>query len=304
MKITRNTDSRCGSCPRHSNLFTYIRITLTLLILLVGMSACKPRMQGAERRYVVLSPELAEIMAALDLTGDIVGLTEECTFPPEFASIPKIGKFGMVRKEAVLKLEPEIVFTSGLEQDAISEELKKLNIRVISVYPRSLEDMYAAILSIGDVTNRQDRAKIMVSELKAAIKPSTDKTSKMIKPRVYIEINRDPLMSVSDQSFVGQLIEAAGGDNIFPTLERDYARVSAEDVINAAPDIMICYSQDSLTNIIQRKGWQDVPAIKNGLIYTEKDVDPDLIQRAGPRVRMGIKRLNELFLAWGNDQRL
>jgi len=78
-------------------------------------------MQGAERRYVVLSPELAEIMAALDLTGDIVGLTEECTFPPEFASIPKIGKFGMVRKEAVLKLEPEIVFTSGLEQDAISE---------------------------------------------------------------------------------------------------------------------------------------------------------------------------------------
>jgi len=261
-------------------------------------------MQGAERRYVVLSPELAEIMAALDLTGDIVGLTEECTFPPEFASIPKIGEFGMVRKEAVLKLEPEIVFTSGLEQDAISEELKKLNIRVISVYPRSLEDMYAAILSIGDVTNRQDRAKIMVSELKAAIKPSTDKTSKMIKPRVYIEINRDPLMSVSDQSFVGQLIEAAGGDNIFPTLERDYARVSAEDVINAAPDIMICYSQDSLTNIIQRKGWQDVPAIKNGLIYTEKDVDPDLIQRAGPRVRMGIKRLNELFLAWGNDQRL
>ncbi|HNQ44510.1 MAG TPA: cobalamin-binding protein, partial [Candidatus Cloacimonadota bacterium] len=61
---------------------------------------------------------------------------------------------------------------------------------------------------------------------------------------------------------------------------------------------------DSLSNIISRKGWQEIPAIKNGLIYTEKNLDPDLIQRAGPRARLGIKRLNELFMAWANDQRL
>lgn len=300
MKITKISTSRCGSFHDRAR----IKVGLTALLLLLTLSSCTKQKQSQERRYVVLSPEVAEIMAALDLTSDIVGLTEECTFPKEFASIPKVGKFGMLRKEAVMKLEPEIIFTSGLEQDAITQELMKLNYQVVSVYPRSLEDMYAAIINIGEVTDRVERSKILVSELKATIKNTTDKTSKMIKPKVYIEINRDPLMSVSDQSFVGQVIEAAGGDNIFPTLERDYARVSAEDVIKAAPDIIICYSQDSLSNIIQRKGWQNIPAIKNGVIYTEKDIDPDLIQRAGPRVRLGIKKLNDLFLAWGNDQRL
>ena len=304
MKTTRTAVSRCGSFPERPGFSKHLTIGLLLFVTLLSMSACKTRKPGGERRYVVLSPEVAEIMAALDLGQDIVGLTDECTYPPEFQSIPKIGKFGMIRKETVLKLEPEIVFTSGLEQDAITNELKKLNLQVVSVYPRSIEDMYAAILSIGDVTGRQARARTLVSELKASIKATTDKTASMIKPKVYIEINRDPLMSVSDQSFVGQLIEAAGGDNIFPTLERDYARVKAEDVIKAAPDIIICYSQDSLSNLIARKGWQEIPAIKNGVIYTEKNIDPDLVQRAGPRARLGIKLLNDLFLAWGNDQRL
>lgn len=303
MKITKTPFFRCGLYPKRIGLARCLTAGGFIILMLVSLSACKAKKPDEQRRYVVLSPEVAEIMAALDLGQDIVGLTDECTYPPEFKSIPKIGKFGMVRKETVLKLEPQIVFTSGLEQDAITTELKKLKLEVVSVYPRSLEDMYAAIISIGDVTGRQERARTLVSELQASIKTTTDKSTRMIKPKVYIEINRDPLMSVSDQSFVGQLIETAGGDNIFPALERDYARVSAEDVIKAAPDIIICYSQDSLSNLIARKGWQEIPAIKNGLIYTEQNLDPDLIQRAGPRARLGIKRLNDLFLAWGNDQR-
>ncbi|MCD8479712.1 MAG: hypothetical protein LRZ88_05475 [Candidatus Cloacimonetes bacterium] len=60
-------------------------------------------------------------------------------------------------------------------------------------------------------------------------------------------------MSVADNSFVGELIEIAGGDNVFDRLERDYSRVKAEDVILAKPDIIICYSQDSLANILRAR---------------------------------------------------
>ena len=102
-------------------------------------------------------------------------------------------------------------------------------------------------------------------------------------------------MSVSDQSFVGELIELAGGDNIFTELERDYSRIKAEDVIRAAPDIIICYSQDSVDNIKKRMGWQNIPAVQNNRIYFEKDLNPDWILRAGPRCILGARRLQEIF---------
>lgn len=293
--------TNCFACRLSSGHRSALLI-LSIILLLI-LSSCKSKSPDSVERYVVLSPEIAEIMAGLGLTEKIVGVTEECNYPADFASIPKVGKFGMIRKEEVIKLEPSIIFTAGLEQDAITADLQKLNFKVVSVYPHSLEDMYAAIINIGEITGRSNRAKTMVEELKAAVAAITKNAEKIVKPKVYIEINRDPLMSVSDQSFVGSIIEIAGGDNIFPTLEREYARVKAEDVIQAAPDIMICYSQDSLSNIINRKGWQEVPAIKQGFIYTEKNINPDLIQRAGPRIHLGIKRLYELFSAWEKEQR-
>ncbi|MDD4309973.1 MAG: ABC transporter substrate-binding protein, partial [Candidatus Cloacimonetes bacterium] len=81
----------------------------------------------------------------------------------------------------------------------------------------------------------------------------------------------------------------------FPTLERDYARVNSEAVIAANPEIMICYSQDTLSNILSRKGWQNIPAIKNKRIYFETEINPDLIQRATPRSLEGIQQLQKLF---------
>lgn len=291
---TNTTTSPFASFPK--------LLILLLLPALLFVGSCKQQKKDGGTRYLVLSPEVAEIMAGLGLTPQIVGLTEECTYPAEFASIPKVGKFGLIRKESVFQLEPDIIFTSGLEQDALSAELRKLDYEVISIHPRSLEDMYAGIINIGEVTNTTKRAEQMVAELKAAVAKTQGKAKDMMKPRVYIEINRDPLMSASSDSFVGQVIKAAGGENIFATLERDYARVKPEDVILGAPDIIICYSQDSITNIVNRKGWQNIPAIKNGMIYQESGIDPDLIQRAGPRVVKGIERLYSLFKAWEQNQ--
>ena len=72
----------------------------------------------------------------------------------------KVGRFGNVGKEAMLKLEPTVVFAAGLEQEAIAEELKKLNIKVVTVYPQSLDELYDAITYIGAITGTQQRAKL------------------------------------------------------------------------------------------------------------------------------------------------
>jgi iron complex transport system substrate-binding protein len=275
--------------------FSRFLLLLGSVCLVVLFSCGKGDNSNTEQRIVVLSPEVAEIIAALGASSKIVGITQECDYPPELKNIKKVGNFGAVKKESILALKPDIVFTSALEQELLTQDLRKLGLRVEQIYPRKLDELPHAVLLVGSLLGKAQEAKVVANTLALQIAKLRAQTAGRARPKVYLEIYRDPLMSVSDGSFVGEVIEAAGGDNIFPRLERDYARVSAEDVVRAKPDIIICYSLDTCENLRSRKGWQDIPAVKNNRIYLDKDIDPDLIQRASPRVIEGMRKLNKIF---------
>jgi iron complex transport system substrate-binding protein len=179
--------------------------------------------------------------------------------------------------------------------------LSKLGLKVEQIYPKKLNDLPLSITRIGNLIGKSAEADVLARSIELSIRAMRSQTAGAKRPKVYLEIYRDPLMSVSDSSFVGEVIETAGGDNIFSVLERDYARVDPEDVVAARPDIIICYSQDTLANILARKGWQDLPAIRNKRVYFEKDIDPDWILRATPRTILGLQKLRELFQPSGQE---
>lgn len=245
-------------------------------------------------RLVVLSPEVAEIIAALGAQDLVVGITRECDYPITYDSVEKVGNFGAVDKEAIIALKPDLIFTSALEQENLSSELAKLGFRVEKIYPQKLDDLPIMVTRIGALIGKDSEAKALSDSLSGGIAAIRSETAASSKPKVYLEIYRDPLMSVSDASFVGEVIETAGGDNIFSSLERDYARVDPEDVVKANPDIIICFSQDTLESIKARKGWQDIAAVRNNRIYFEQDLDPDWIQQATPRTLSGLRKLREI----------
>jgi iron complex transport system substrate-binding protein len=274
-------------------------IFLLLALFVLGPTAgCTKGDRSDSDRYVVLSPETAEILCAMGLEERIVGITAECNYPLSLATKPVVGNFGALDREKVISLNPTIIFSSALEQEAIAKEFTKLGLRVESSYPANLEDLLLGVSHLGELTGSIESAIVLADSLKREIEMIRANNMSKRRPKVYLEIYRDPLMSVSDQSFVGQLIETAGGDNVFSTLERDYSRVDPERIVTAAPDIIICYSQDTLESIKSRKGWQNIPALKNNRIYFESDINPDLIQRAGPRVIEGMKALAAIFDNW------
>ncbi len=272
-----------------------IQSFIMLLLILMSLSCQKADQKTDEIRYVVLSPEIAEILSALGLEDRIVGLTDECTYPPSLQEIPRVGAFGAIKTENVIALKPSLIFSSGLEQEGISKDLERLGYQVVSVYPKSVAEIYESIMRVGAITGTDKEAESLVQSMQSEIDALRQSNAGKSIPKVYLEIYRDPIMSVADNSFVGELIEIAGGNNVFDTLERDYSRVKAEDVIAAKPDIMICYSQDSLQNIRSRKGWQDIPAIRDSMIFFEDSIDPDLIQRAGPRIVEGLRKLSQIY---------
>lgn len=275
---------------------------LTVIIIILFAFSCKQTGNNQKKGIVVLSPEVAEIICALNAEKEIIGVTAECNYPPSLQQKKIVGSFSSIDKEAIIALNPELIFCSSLEQENIAYDLKNLGFQVEVIYPKGINEMLSDIERIGTLIRKKEEAVKLVNDLKEEIEKIKANAQGKLRPKVYLEIYRNPLMSVSDSSFIGELIELAGGDNIFSTLERDYARINPEAVIAAKPDIMICYSQDTLKNIINRKGWQNIPAIQKRRIYFEKDINPDLLQRATPRCIEGMKELAKIFAEWREEK--
>jgi iron complex transport system substrate-binding protein len=271
----------------------YFVVLITFLLIISCRKAEKP---NNVKRYIITSPEVAEIVCMLDGPQNIVGVTSECNYPAELKNIEKIGNFGKVNFERIIELEPTVVFTSGLEQETLASELGKLDITVDKIYPHSVQDMIESIRTIGEKIDQKKRAEFIADSLQTSIRQLAGAIDPDVSPKVYIEIYGDPVMSVSDRSFVGEVVEIAGGDNIFSQLPRDYSRIDPEKVIEADPDIIILtYPGVTSEQIKNRKGWEVISACRNNRIYTNTEINPDLILRASPRILEGLKILQKVF---------
>ena len=261
-----------------------IKSVLILILIIYNINAI------STKRYIITSPEVAEIIAILDGTKNIVGITKECNFPIELANKEIVGDFGSSNIEKIINLSPTIVFTSGLEQAKLASDLEKLGIPVKKIYPTTIDEFYNSIKIIGELIDKKKSADSLITSLKLSIHDFRNNV--IAKKRVYIEIYGNPIMSVSRKSFVGELLDIAGGENIFTTLPRDYCRVKAEEVVASNPDIIILtYGGITSEEIKNRKGWEQISACQNEKIFTIKEVNPDLILRASPRIILGIEQL-------------
>jgi len=291
--------------PQNINFKFLLKPLLFSFLVLIIISCNVPQKKSEIPRYIITSPEVAEIIALIGSTKNIVGVTLECNFPPELKEIPKVGTFGKVDFEKIIELEPTIVFISGLEQKHLAAELIKLNIKTELIYPKSIAEMISSIRKIGTLTDKEKRANLVADSLQTQINQLTNSTSSTDSnsstnstdsPKVYIEIYGNPIMSVSDNSFIGEVIQLAGGNNIFAHLPRDYSRIKPEEVIQADPEIiLLTYPGIAAEQIKERKGWNVISACKTDRIYTIENINPDLILRASPRIIEGIKLLQKAF---------
>ena len=203
-------------------------------------------------------------------------------------------------------LEPDLVlaFEDDAQTTAISE-LRRFGIRVETVAVRSVDDTAAAIRRVGRLVGRQEAAEQVAQEVLASIDRLHQRVSeipKEAKPRVFYAIWHDPLMTAGRLTFTHELIELAGGKNIFGEIDREYFQVSLEEMIQRDPQVIMGADSHGLIPELtngSRPGWSHVAAIRQGRAY---GVDGDIVSRPGPRIgealRLIASRLHpELFAA-------
>lgn len=239
---------------------------------------------------VSLAPSVTEMLFALGAGDQVVGRTDFDNYPAEVESLPSIGGFTVstISIESILALEPDLVVGGAVAQAEIVNALDGTGIEVFIVEATSIEGIMEEILTLGQITGNSRGARDLVADLENRVAAVTEKVNTVQdgeKVTVFYEIWHEPLTTATNETVTGDLITTAGGTNIFGDLEGGYPTVSAEEILESDPAIILGPSThtDQLTAeiIAARPGWEDMSAVQSGAIYI---VDGDIVSRPGPRV--------------------
>jgi iron complex transport system substrate-binding protein len=250
---------------------------------------------AATQRFISLSPAATEILFALGLKDEIIADTTFCNFPEEAKKLPKVGTFSEPNIEKILSLKPDIIFTTGLEQAPSVARLQSLGLKVIVSDPKNTFEFFASIMQIGKATSREEAAGLLIETMQKridAVKSQVAMIPQDKRPKVFIEIWYDPIMTAGPNSIVNEILTIAGANNIAYDTNRPYSRFSAEAIIQRNPDVIILgYMAKKNTKdlVSKRLGWKNINAIKNNRVIS--DIDPDLILRPSPRIVEGIEEI-------------
>ncbi len=253
---------------------------------------------GPPQRLVSLAPSITEILYFLELGDRVVGVTAYCNYPPEVEKKPRIGTYWDFNLEAILSLKPDLALGMAHQGEGQSayEVLKKWGIPLYMAKADTLPELFQQIEEIARITGAEDAARRKLPELKARAWRLETSVKGLPKPRVFLQIDQEPLITVGRLSIHHDLIVRAGGVNIAGHLDQRYPVFSLEEVLRARPEIILFTGMVGEKVLPARisfwRPWTMLPAVKNKRLSW---VDPDLIDRPGPRLVEGLEVLARFF---------
>jgi len=250
-----------------------------------GDAASEKKM--AAERIVSLSATATEMLYALGAEDQIVAVDNFSNYPQAAADFAtKIDAFEP-SVEAIAELDPTVVLLTYDPGD-LQAQLEKLGIKVwIGAAAATLDDSYAQITELGDLTGKADEASALVESMKSEIESTITSMELPDAPVSYYYELDNTFYSLTSNTFIGQLMSRFMLQNIADTAEagNDYPQLSAESIVSSNPQMIFladtkCCEQTAET-VAARAGWDVIDAVKNGNVV---ELDDDIASRWGPRV--------------------
>ncbi len=249
-------------------------------------------------RIVSLAPNLTEILFALGLEKEVVGVTLYSDYPPAATKKPKVGGFWQPNVEAVIAAKPDLVITLGFEQQKnIAERLKRIGYSSLTVSIENVNDLFEVIEKIGAATGKQCRANELVGDIRKKLNNLSVLVGTNDRIRVLWVVQREPLRVAGRDTFVNEMIELAGGQNAIGSTVHKYPPIGAEQVIASRTEVIIETEmesknleeqQDATLEYWNKSKFRNVPAVANKRVYVIRD---DAVSRLGPRLYEGTETI-------------
>ncbi len=279
-------------------------------------------------RIVSLLPAATDLVAALGKASDLVGRTHECDWPAEVASVPVVTSADLesdsltsreistavgashqgsslysVDVSQLAALAPDLVLTQDLcevcavSYTRVAAAVRMLDAgpRVLSLEPRTLDEVLDCLTTLGDALGVPDVAAARVAELRSRLATVRRRVAGLPRPRVVALEWLDPLWPAGH--WVPEQISAAGGTPLLAEPGEHTKPMSWDAVVAARPDVLLVlpcgFSPDrteaELDVLTSLPGWTDLPAVRNDRVWLLDG--PSYFNRPGPRVVRGAEIL-------------
>jgi iron complex transport system substrate-binding protein len=245
-------------------------------------------------RIVSMAPDLTETLYAMGLQDRIAAITSDSDYPPAAAGKPRVGTFWQPNIEAVIAVKPDLVMTEAFEQHRhLVQRLRRMGYRCLSFNIERMDDLFAAMESIGTAAGQSAEAADLIAALRGRMERVRSIVAGRDRPRVLWVVQREPLRVAGLDTFVNGIIDWAGGRNALgPTLHK-YPPIGAEQVIASNVQAIVEPMMTSSDAETQRRAaiayWNrftNVPAVAGKRIYV---IDGDIVSRLSPRMVDGIE---------------
>jgi len=255
------------------------------------------------RRIVSLVPAVTEMLFAIGAGDAVVGISSFDRYPPEALERTRVGALVDPDVERMLSLKPDLVIVYGTQGDLIAR-LERAGVPMFNYEHAGLPDITATLRALGARVGNAGAADRLATEIERDIAAIRSRVAGRQRPSTAVIIGREPgglrgIYASAGIGFLHDMLEAAGGDDVFADVARQNLQVSVEVLLARAPQVIIevhppeGWTPERLTR--ERNLWQafpGLPAVRNDRVYLIAD---DAVLVPGPRVVEGIRRMAEVL---------
>lgn len=270
-----------------------------ILFVVSGQNHSRPSSSKNPQRIVTLSPNLTEIAFALGLGSKIVAVSSDSDYPPEAKGKIPVGSFWQPNIEAIIASKPDLVITEKFEQQkTAADSLNRLGIAILTLQVDTIDQLREAILQVGSASRCRQEAEGLSVNIDTQINNLRSKFAQAKKTKTLWVVQPEPLRVAGRNTFINELIEIAGGENVIGQTIQQYPQIGDEELLTCPAEVIIQSAMGKSDINEQQKEAEKIwakltnlPAVKNNRIYV---VNSDLVLRLGPRLPQGIEKIARL----------
>ena len=242
----------------------------------VEAAKAKVAAMDEEPRIIATSPATADICDRLEL--DLVGVCSSTisTIPERYSEVEQVGTSMSPDMEIVASLSPDWILSPASLQSDLQPKYEAIDTDWAFLNLRSVPGMYRSIQELGEIFGREEQAQELVDEFTEFYEEYSTRNEGKESPKVLILMGLPgSYIIATENSYVGSLVELAGGENIYAGTDQEFLTVNTEDMKTKEPDIILCaahalpdqvtqmFKEDFETNHI----WQHFEAVQNDRVY-------------------------------------
>lgn len=212
--------------------------------LLLGIFITTPTWASGPERIITLNPMVAEWTAEIlgdhDTRKKIIASSEYSNYPEHLKKIPTIGPYPNVQIEKIASLKPDLVIgsTEYNRPDQL-DRLKTLGLNIQTLPKEKFRSMDQWIKTLGNILGETDRIKLAIQKWDDSLKKLQKKNIK--RKTVFYLVQNQPLITAGRESFINDVFENVGFDNVFKNLNQSYPQVSKEAVLEKKPELILYF---------------------------------------------------------------